>query len=671
MRGLIGVWLAILAANSCVLLGQTPRVALRTLTTARQAHSLTLEEAARGYPVHLRAVATYYDPYIDVRHTALFVHDSTGSIFASVSAAPAGGISAGMLLDLTGVSARGDYAPIVSQVTIRVIGQSQVPLEAPRVSMTQLLTGGYDGQWVEVEGVVHSVSALGKNVSLEIKTSDGWLDATTVGAEGADYSRLVDATIKLHANASPVFNRNLQMTGVRLLFPDLREVTVEETAVYNPFALPIMPVDHLLQFTPNVAFQHRAHVHGRVSLQWPGRSLCVQEGRHGICVQTSQTTRVAEGELVDLAGFAGPGGLTPTLTDAIFRSAGNIQPISASSITADQALQGDYDAKLVQIEGTLIGKDQAAKDPTMILASGKFLFPVVLPDMTAGNAMPIWEEGSRLRITGICSVQLAPAKTVREGFSSPASFRILMRSPRDVSVIQKPSWWTARHLLPVLAGVLMVTLCVLGWVAVLRSRIKRQTALIQKQNEALLELSFQDGLTLIANRRKFDETLQTEFCKATHDLTPVSLLMIDIDHFKALNDEYGHQRGDECLVQVAHALVPAAVRKTDLVARYGGEEFAAVLPGCDESDARGVAERMRTAVLDLAIANARSPFNCRVSISVGVSTVVPASGSDATSLIAMADQALYASKVSGRNRTTSHTECRTPDYERVGPLRGA
>jgi diguanylate cyclase (GGDEF)-like protein len=659
LRYVPAVFLFVDILNGAVVTGFVPPYQSAALTTAHAAHSLSPAEARRAYPVHLRAVVTYYDPYIDPRHTALFVHDATGAIFVLLSSPLPFPVSTGMLVDVAGVTASGDFAPIIDKASVRVIGAFHLPRTAPRVSLTQLLTGTYDGQWVEVEGIVHSVQKFGSNANLDIAVADGSLIATTLTEQGKDYSRLVDAKVRIHANAAPVFNRNLQMTGVRLFFPDLGEVSIEEPAVAEPYALPLLPIDGLLRYTANIAVRHREHVRGRVSLQWPGRSLCIQDTGHGLCVQTSQTTSLAPGELADIAGFPAVGGLTPTLTHAVFRSAGRAQPVPATSVTAEQALHGEQDARLVRIEGKLIGNDRAAQDPTMVLSAGKFLFQVVLPERSAIRANPAWEEGSTLQITGICSVQLAAPEAIREGFSIPASFRILLRSAADVVVLQRPSWWSAAHLLPVLAVVLAVTLGVLGWVVVLRHRIARQTAVIREQSATFRRLSLQDGLTGIANRRRFDESLETEFAKASRTMTPVSLLIVDIDHFKSLNDRYGHQHGDECLVRVAHALASASLTATtDLLARYGGEEFGVILPGCDEPGAVTRAERMRVAVLDLSIANAASPFDECLSISIGAATMVPVSGTPTASLIQMADRALYQSKQQGRNRTTSiRAEC--------------
>ena len=251
--------------------GQT----LPTLTTAHAVHSLTIEQATRNYPVHLTAVVTYYDAYVDPRRPALFVCDSSGCIYVSLPAAP---LQAGDLVEITGVSAAGDYAPIVKGTKAQVIGQSHSPSTAPRVSLTELLTGAYDGQWVEVEGVVHAVRESGKNISLDLALSDGAITANTIKEVGKYYDNLVDAKVRVRGNMAPLFNHQLQMTGVHMFFPGRAQVTIEEPAPDDPFTLPVSPVSGLLRYTPDTASRHRVHIRGTVTLAWPGRLLCIQDG---------------------------------------------------------------------------------------------------------------------------------------------------------------------------------------------------------------------------------------------------------------------------------------------------------------------------------------------------------------------------------------------------------
>ena len=164
-------------------------------------------------------------------------------------------LTAGTEVEVTGVSGSGDYAPIVQKSQVRVLGQSHVPSKAPAMTTTQLLTGPEDGQWVEVEGLVHAVRMRAQNVILDIATLSGPVSATTLREQDKDYARLVDSLIRLHANSAPVFNRHRQLVGVHLFFPGLDEVKVIQAAPPDPFALPVVPIRDLSGFrrTSNIA----------------------------------------------------------------------------------------------------------------------------------------------------------------------------------------------------------------------------------------------------------------------------------------------------------------------------------------------------------------------------------------------------------------------------------
>ncbi len=173
---------------------------------------------------------------------------------------------------------------------------------------------------------------------------------------------------------------------------------------------------------------------------------------------------------------------------------------------------------------------------------------------------------------------------------------------------------------------------------------------LEHANRALRRLSSQDGLTGIANRRQFDEVLDLEWRRAHRAEAPISLLMIDIDHFKAFNDAHGHQRGDDYLKAVAAALRDGLNRPGDHVARYGGEEFVVILPATDDAGANACAERLRGNVLALEIPHDRPGAPLSATVSIGVATAFPREGSSSATLIAAADEALYRAKSEGRNR---------------------
>lgn len=167
---------------------------------------------------------------------------------------------------------------------------------------------------------------------------------------------------------------------------------------------------------------------------------------------------------------------------------------------------------------------------------------------------------------------------------------------------------------------------------------------------ALQSLAHKDGLTELSNRRAFDDKLLADCYHAQQTQTSIALLLLDVDYFKQYNDTYGHQMGDECLKGIAKAICDHALRPTDLAARYGGEEFAIILPGVDASGAQGVAERIRNSVFNLHYQHSASACAEYVSISIGVTSVIPNDDIEPNSLIAVADKALYQAKHSGRNR---------------------
>jgi diguanylate cyclase (GGDEF)-like protein len=195
----------------------------------------------------------------------------------------------------------------------------------------------------------------------------------------------------------------------------------------------------------------------------------------------------------------------------------------------------------------------------------------------------------------------------------------------------------------------------------LQRMVAEKTADLRRVNEDLSRLSSIDSLTGLANRRVFDETLKVECARLKRGGSAVSLVILDVDHFKALNDSEGHQRGDEYLKLVESELRRLAKRQTDLAARYGGEEFAVILPGTDAPAARRIAESMRLAIAGLQLPHPTSPVSPLLTISVGVATATPEWRGSPEQLFAAADQALYGAKRSGRNRVNVAQQEAVPD----------
>lgn len=191
--------------------------------------------------------------------------------------------------------------------------------------------------------------------------------------------------------------------------------------------------------------------------------------------------------------------------------------------------------------------------------------------------------------------------------------------------------------------------------AVVRARVRTQLT-VKFQSDALRELTLTDGLTGVANRRAFDERLETEWRRCGRAEVPIALILVDIDHFKDFNDAYGHQAGDACLQRAGEAMRRAAMRPQDMLARYGGEEFAILLPYEDISGAEAVARKVLDEIALLKIPHALSSVGPMLTVSMGVASLTPNERIGSAVLVKSADALLYEAKASGRNRYRSKGE---------------
>lgn len=184
-------------------------------------------------------------------------------------------------------------------------------------------------------------------------------------------------------------------------------------------------------------------------------------------------------------------------------------------------------------------------------------------------------------------------------------------------------------------------------IAIEQSQLYRQLAIA---NQKLQQLATTDGLTGIANRRQFDRVLMLEWRRLAREELPLSLIMFDIDFFKPYNDFYGHLGGDDCLRQVAGAIVSSVKRAGDLTARYGGEEFAVILPNTSAEGANIVARKICDEIASLKLPHARSSIGSYVTLSCGIATTIPSGEASPDTLIRSADSALFQAKTEGKNR---------------------
>lgn len=228
----------------------------------------------------------------------------------------------------------------------------------------------------------------------------------------------------------------------------------------------------------------------------------------------------------------------------------------------------------------------------------------------------------------------------QSGIDHEADYRALTRDGRYVWI---------RDVVHVLRNAAGEVEALVGFMFDISERKQTEQKLLQLQKQ-LEELSYQDGLTGVANRRMFDNRFQMEWSNAQRTSQPLSLILLDIDYFKQYNDHYGHVRGDDCLKSVGRALSGAAVRPRDLLARYGGEEFVLLLPETDAQAAAQVAERCRQLIRGQNIQHAHSQVAPQLTISLGVGTLIPGPFDQPQAFLERVDRLLYKAKHQGRNQ---------------------
>ena len=618
------------------------------ISTALQAHNLSNQEAVKAHPVHLRGVVTYFDPDFGTGYAAVFLHDATGCVYLLPTVKQGAQLFVGALIDVQGITSPGGFGPIVAKPRIRILGRAPLPPHPPRVSLAILKTGVEDAQLVEVEGSIHHVIEYPRMVVLHLELPDGPIPVIMPREPGVTYSSLVDAQVRLDANAAPTMNSDGQMIGVHLQAPGIAALKVLQPAASDPYASPVIPINGLLLWEHYTTSMHRVHLRGIVTLQWPGSSLCIRDATRAICVQTTQATPIAVGSLADVVGFVDIDTNAPVLTDAVFRGVpGNNQLIAPQPVTAEEILAKGFASELIQIDGRLIGYDLSSSDAILQLSSGDTVFPVILPKKLAGAEPRAWKIGSRLRITGICAAHITDVHTnMRAGVAVTDSFRVLLRSHADVALLEGPSWWTPMHALILLGVALGATLLVLSWVVILRRRVELQAIQLRESEQRFRHLAQHDSLTGLSSRMVLEHRLKDAMDRTRHDHSGLALLMLDLDKFKTINDTYGHQAGDEVLRVTAQRLLDA-VRNSDTVSRLGGDEFVVLLSEIRDPQAAELVAANVVASLSLPV-----PWESvliPVSVSVGIGSAFTGA-TDAEEILRHADAALYHAKSGGRHR---------------------
>lgn len=448
----------------------------QVLRLAAQVRRLTPEQAEQHLPVLIRGVVTFHDGAIFSR----FVQDETAGIyFQELTNMPP--FAAGQLVEIEGVTGAGEYAPIVITRAVRVLGEGTMPA-AIQVTLEELVTGREDSQFVEVVGTVRAVR-------FEMESQNHLIDLVTGGERFTAYTRelpvtnaqaLVESVVRLRGVCSTLFNRQRQLFGFRLLVPRESDVMIEKLAKANPFDIPAQEISSLLRFTAQGSFSHRVKVSGTVVYEEPGVALFIQDEKEGLYCQTRQRAAVQTGDRVEVLGFPAKGEYTPVLQDATYRRIGPGAAPEPVAVNLDEALAGTYDCRLVRITAKLLEHTQRGREQFIVLEKDGFIFYAYLAREEGGTGFSLAQVGSEVAVVGICLIERGSSWHAGEAWRAK-SFRILLRSPKDVVILRSPPWLNVQRVLW-MAGVLgFLALAASGWVAVLHRQVAERTRQLEKQ----------------------------------------------------------------------------------------------------------------------------------------------------------------------------------------------
>jgi diguanylate cyclase (GGDEF)-like protein len=579
----------------------------------------------------------------------LFVSDATGGVFVNLAKPLSAPLREGALVEVKGITASGDFAPLVSGAEVRVLDEHSPPVKPSRMTRSDLVTGAFDCWPVEVQGLVHAVRVNAKDVSLRISTNEGPIVALVLWEPGVDYQQFADAAVVVRGVAAPDFNQHRQMTGFHLFVQSAQDVSTLVRGGGDPFASAVRPIGHLANFDPRVAPLNRLHFRGRATLDWPGRLVCIQDESGGLCVASDSTEQIAVGSTVDVAGYAAFAVAVPAVEDAVVRAGGMPAGyrVTPRPVRVKGILAGESSGELVSIEGQLVGVNSDARNWQLTLISDGVVYAATVPREVQMNAPSPWLEGSYVRVVGVCQQEvdaIAEADRVWTIDQRFKSFRVLMRTKADVTVLRAPSWWTPGRTVLILSGTLMLAMAAIGWVVLLRRRVEQRTEELRASEARFRNLAHHDPLTGAPNRALFQDRAEIALARASRHGHYLALLLVDLDRFKPINDTYGHEAGDKVLCVVVERAL-ATVRKSDTVARLGGDEFAVLLSDLESPDvAVQVAQKLLEAICRT------MPWKDReiaVSASIGVA-VWPDDGASLVDLVRNADAAMYEAKEKAR-----------------------
>ena len=477
---------------------------LPVLTSVRQVRTLTPEAASANYPVQVRGVVTA----TFVNGLSLVIQDDDQGVYVSIPMnRTRGKFAIGDACEVQGVSRRAAFAPMIEARQVTRLGLASLPIPL-RPTWDQIVNGSLDSQYVEIQAIITGISES----AVGLLTRVGAIELDLGDSRRIEWKRFENALVRIRGCVLAVYDRETHqvMSGkLRMIEPI---ITVDEPAPSDPFAFPVKRLDSLRSFDPQASAFQRVKVVGQMIYANHGL-YCLMEGTNGLRFFPKDPTPRPPGMLVEVVGVLDLGGTSPVLREALVKQLRAAALPEVQALSETNLFSGKYDGTLVQVESLLMNVSRNLEDQVLELRTGSHLHTARL-HKDLGMVPPI-STGSRLEIKG---VYLGKGGNWAAG-QDVEDFDLVLSSPADITVLEKPSWWTPRRLLGLVGGLAGVLLLALGWIRSLRSQVEERTRQLAQQIQARQRIEQQRAI----------EQERTRLAQDLHDdlgggLTEISML---------------------------------------------------------------------------------------------------------------------------------------------------
>ncbi|MDB6112690.1 MAG: integral rane sensor signal transduction histidine kinase [Pedosphaera sp.] len=457
------------------------------LTNAADVLSLSAATASESLKVRVTGVVTAADPTLRGR---FFIQDSTGGVF--VDNADGRRPEPGELLEVSGITHAGAYAPIITAPLVKQLGRAPLPPAKP-VPIERLMSGAEDSQRIEISGIVRAARVDGPRLVVDLASAGYRLRVYAPIPPDPDPETLVAAQVRVRGTAAEAHNRSLrQLIAVEVYTPLPGDFVVEKSEPVNPFKSPVVALNSLAQYRRDNSFDQRVHVRGIVTFQRPGENLFLQDATGGLQVQSHQPTRFTPGELIEAVGFPSFENFRPVLQDAVFLKTSEPRTaVTPAAVSIEELREGLHHADMITIKGKLLdrtnrrvrrhGSDPMETRTILMLQNSNLLFTAEReePEQAANlAAIPI---GSMVEVRGICLTEADEEGKFK-------TLQVLLPAPDSVRTLQRPDWLTPQRLLIGFAIVCAVLILIVGWTVMVSKRNSVLKFLIREREKSQLEL---------------------------------------------------------------------------------------------------------------------------------------------------------------------------------------